>query len=113
MSFRGAKCFLRVALLAVVTGSLIGTSIAQADDSARKIKSRVNPAYPALAKRMSITGTVKVEVVVAANGSVKSTKVIGGHPLLIEPAIDAVKQWKYEPAAAETTSMVVFHFTDK
>lgn len=113
MSFRGATRFLRVVLLAVVAGTLIGTSIAQADEGARKIRTKINPAYPALAKRMNITGTVKVEVVVAANGTVKSTKVIGGHPLLIDPAIDAVKQWKYEPAPAETTSTVVFHFTDK
>jgi TonB family protein len=66
--------------------------------------------YPELAKRMSISGVVKVEVVVAPNGSVKSTKVVGGHPLLVNAAIDAVKKWRFETASEETTGVVEFKF---
>lgn len=76
------------------------------------MKTKVTPAYPQLAKRMNIRGTVKVEVVIAANGLVKTARVIGGHPLLVEPAVDAVRQWKYEPGPAETTTTVEFHFTE-
>jgi TonB family protein len=54
---------------------------------------------------------VKVMVVIASNGSVKSAKPLGGHPLLIESAVEAVKKWKYEPAAEETTTTVQFTFT--
>ena len=113
MSIGRIKKFFTMALLAVVTGSSLGTSAAFADeDSARKIKTKVAPSYPELAKRMNVTGTVKVEVVIAANGMIKSTKVIGGHPLLIEPSVDAVKKWKYEPASADTTTTVEFHYTN-
>jgi outer membrane biosynthesis protein TonB len=49
-------------------------------------------------------------VVVAPNGVVKSAKVIGGHPLLVDPAMDAAKKWRYEPASEETTNVVEFHF---
>jgi TonB family protein len=53
---------------------------------------------------------VKLVVVVNANGSVKSTKVLGGHPLLVSAAEDAVKKWKFEPAAQEDSGVVEFSF---
>jgi TonB family protein len=59
---------------------------------------------------MSITGTVKVLVVVAPNGNLKSTKVVGGHPLLVNAAMDAIKRWKFEPAPEESTGIVEFKF---
>lgn len=59
---------------------------------------------------MSISGVVKVQVVVAPNGMVKTTKVMGGHPLLVNAAVDAVKKWKFENAAEETTGIVEFKF---
>jgi TonB family protein len=52
----------------------------------RKIVSKVAPVFPELAKHMNIGGTVKVEVVVRPNGSVKSTKVVGGNPVLLDSA---------------------------
>lgn len=69
----------------------------------RKIKSRVDPVYPELARRMHISGTVKLQLVVGKDGTVKSTKVIGGPPLLIDATVDAVKRWKFEEAKEETT----------
>jgi hypothetical protein len=48
----------------------------------RKVKSRVAPVYPSLARQMNIAGVVKVQVTVAPNGTVKATKLVGGHPLL-------------------------------
>lgn len=85
------------------------------DDGARKVKSRVAPIYPDLAKRMAVTGKVKIEVVITPDGKVKGTRVIGGHPLLVNPSVDAVKEWKFDPATEETTQIVVFEFkgTDK
>jgi len=76
----------------------------------RKVKSKVPPVYPDLARRMSITGVVKVSVVVAPNGTVKSTKVVGGHPLLVNAAMDAVKKWKFEASPEESTGVVEFRF---
>ena len=101
----------RIASAALITllFGLTLTTPARAEDE-RKVKSKVNPVYPELAKRMNVTGSVKVQVVIAANGTVKSAKVVGGHPLLVDPAIDAVKRWKYEPASGETTEVVEFRF---
>src|SRR5438270_12582170 len=82
----------------------------QADDDGRKVKTRVAPTYPELAKRMNVTGIVKLSVTVLPNGIVKSAKVIGGHPLLVDPAMDAVKKWKYEPANDERNVVVEFKF---
>ena len=80
------------------------------EEMSRKIKTRVQPTYPELARKMSISGVVKIEVVVTASGLVKSTKVLGGHPVLVSAANDAVKRWKFEPAATETTSVVEVKF---
>jgi TonB family protein len=59
---------------------------------------------------MNITGTVKVQVVVAANGTVKDAKVVGGHPVLANAALEAVRKWRFEPTAAESTGVVDFKF---
>lgn len=87
---------------------LLGTAMA-ADSDGRHVKNRVTPVYPDLARRMNIVGTVRIQVVIAANGTVKSTRVLGGHPLLIQSADDAVKKWRYEPGP-EATTVVEFHF---
>jgi TonB family protein len=81
------------------------------EELTRKVKSKVAPTYPDIARRMNITGTVKVVVVVAANGNIKNTKVMGGHPLLVNAAVDALKKWKFEPASDETTGTVEFKFS--
>src|SRR6202158_4408520 len=77
----------------------------------RKTKSKVTPLYPELAKRMNISGVVKVQITVAANGSIKDAKVIGGHPVLANAALDAVKNWRFEAGPEETTGVVEFRFS--
>jgi len=89
----------------------IGVQASAQEDTARKIKSKVAPIYPDLARKMSITGTVRMKVVVAPNGTTKDAKVVGGHPILVNAAMDAIKKWKFEPAAAETTETVEFTFS--
>jgi TonB family protein len=78
--------------------------------SERKVSSRVPPVYPELAKKMHIHGVVKVEATVRPNGSVKSSRVLGGSPVLVEAAQDAVSKWKFEPAQSETTEIVQVGF---
>jgi len=77
---------------------------------ARKVKTRVAPEYPALAQRMHLSGTVKLYVVVSANGSVTNSKAVGGNPVLVDAALDAMKKWKFEPSAEESTGTVEFKF---
>ncbi len=82
----------------------------KSDELTRKPKTKVSPVYPDVARRMSITGTVRLVVVVAPNGAVKSAKPLGGHPVLVNAAMDAMKQWRFEPASAESSGVVEFKF---
>ena len=86
---------------------------AESDDGEeplRKVKVRVPPEYPELARRLRIAGAVKIQVVVSPAGKVRSTKVVGGHPLLIQAALDAVRRWKFEPANEESSLVVEVKF---
>src|SRR5579872_2574255 len=94
----------------VIVGLLAGISSAQSSDTERKIVTQVAPAYPELAKKMHIRGTVKVEAVVRPNGTVKSTRVLGGNPVLVDAALDAVGKWKFETAQNETTEVLQVAF---
>lgn len=78
--------------------------------SERKVASRVAPVFPELAKKMHIHGAVKVEAIVRPNGTVKSTRVLGGNPVLVDAAQEAVGKWKFEPAQSETTEVVQLAF---
>ena len=57
----------------------------------------VPPVYPPLASRARVTGTVILEATLTEDGTVDQIRVISGHPLLIDAAINCVKQWRYEP----------------
>jgi TonB family protein len=83
---------------------------AKPDELSRKAKTKVAPIYPAFARHMNIVGTVRLAVTVAPNGTVKSSKPLGGHPVLVNAAMEAVKQWKFEPAPTESSGVVEFKF---
>jgi len=83
---------------------------AKTDELSRKAKTKVAPIYPAFARHMNIVGTVRLAVTVAPNGTVKSSKPLGGHPVLVNAAMEAVKQWKFEPAPTESSGVVEFKF---
>jgi protein TonB len=57
----------------------------------------IPPVYPQLASRARVSGTVVLEATLTAQGTVEQIRVVSGHPLLIEAAINCVKQWQYEP----------------
>jgi TonB family protein len=105
------KLMLTASALTVFSGAALSAQTGTTDESKRKVKSKVAPAYPELAKRMSVGGKVKIEVVITADGHVRSTRVVGGHPLLVQACQDAVKEWKFVPAPEETTLVVEFSFT--
>ena len=98
-------------VIAAVSLSQLWAQTAPADPgTGRKIAARVAPDFPELARRMHIQGTVRIEAVVRPNGQVKSTRVLGGNPVLVEAASDAVKKWKFEPSPNETTEVVQLSF---
>src|SRR5688572_6266320 len=65
--------------------------------SAPQVVHRVNPDYPAVAQQARVGGDVVLEAVVGPDGRVQSVRVVKSHPLLEQAAVNAVKQWRYEP----------------
>ena len=98
------------ALIALTANLEAAQSSSASATSDRKVASKVAPVYPDLAKKMHLHGIVKVEAVVRPNGAVKTTRVLGGNPVLVDAALDAVGKWKFEPAQAETTEVVQVTF---
>jgi TonB family protein len=83
-------------------------SVAHAED--RQVVRQQIPEYPALLKKLKIGGTVKLNALVAADGTVKKTKISGGNPMLAELASMAVSKWKYAPSAQATNEAVEMTF---
>jgi TonB family protein len=76
----------------------------------RAIKQRVAPVYPELAKRMKVSGMVKVSATIAPDGSVSATKVVSGNHMLSGAAEDAVHKWRFVPADSESIVEVDVNF---
>jgi TonB family protein len=87
----------------------LGVANLHAQES-RKVLANPVPVYPETAKRFRLTGVVKVQIVIAPDGHVKETKIIGGHPLLVNAVEETLKNWKYAPASSETTTQLEFNF---
>jgi protein TonB len=79
-------------------------------DNGRAIVSRVVPNYPELARKMNLEGTVKLQVTVAPNGTVKSAQAVGGSPVLVKAAEDAIYKWRWIPAKQESKELVEIRF---
>jgi len=70
----------------------VGGNVSQAN-----LIKQPKPAYPPLAKAARVQGTVKFEAKISKEGTIEDLKVVSGPPLLIQAALDAVKQWLYKP----------------
>src|SRR5690242_17237389 len=82
---------------------------------AAMLVNRVTPQYPPLARQTRISGTVRLHAIIDKDGTVKELEVLSGHPLLVQSALDAVRQWRYrptllngEPVQVDTTIDVIF-----
>jgi TonB family protein len=76
----------------------------------RQLRVSDPPPYPALARRLNIRGTVRLEAVVRRDGTVKQVRILGGNPVLAEALSSAVMNWKFEAAAQETVENVEYTF---
>jgi len=123
-------CLIKLGLAILIAGSpLVSSRVTSAQDASpaapaaasatpaqppenakRKVKTRVLPENPELAKRMNVTGHVKIEVTISMDGKVTATKVIGGNPVLVSASIDALKKWRFEAAAKQTSEIIEFEF---
>ena len=97
------QCLCTAVLLCAAAASTSG-------QEARKAIAKPTPRYPAVAKQMGLVGTVKVEIFIGPDGKIKSTNVVGGHPVLVDATVSALKEWKYEPAKTETIVTLTFDF---
>ncbi len=102
-----------VAALILLSGLVITSrpSAQTTSDTGRKVVTRVAPQYPAMARSLNIQGSVKAEVLVAPNGTVKSIEIKGGHPLLAQSAQNALREWRWEPGPRETHENVELKFS--
>lgn len=102
-----------VAVLLVSLGVWGAQSVAAQSaetESSRKVVTKIVPAYPPMARSLNLIGTVKLEALVLANGTVKSTQVKGGNPVLAQAAQNAVRGWKWEKAEHDSTELLEFKF---
>jgi TonB family protein len=108
-AFRAQRNAIRLFQAAALALVVVFTIPAHAADE-REVSKRVAPVYPEMAKRMKITGAVKVEATVDAEGTVKEAKAVDGNRMLGPAAEEAVRKWKFAAGAGTSTVQVELHF---
>jgi len=106
-------CLLAVLAAANGGGVSLRAQIAELPETKRKVRMLVKPQYPELAKKLSLSGLVKIEVTIAPDGKVKRTHIVGGHPVLATEAEKAASQSEFEPGPKETTEIIEFKFSSQ
>jgi protein TonB len=89
----------------------VGGNVAEA-----KVINRVQPVYPPLAKQARVSGTVRLNAVISRDGTIQDLQVVSGHPLLVQAALQAVRQWRYSPTLlngepVEVATVIDVNFT--
>lgn len=103
--------FRRAALFFLLLSLVLG-GVVWGQDLKRKVIARAAPSYPELAKRMHLSGKVRLELVITPGGSVKSARLVGGNPVFEKSAIDAAKQWRFETVEKETKAVILLEFAE-
>jgi protein TonB len=81
-----------------------------------RLLSQPKPSYPALAKQARISGLVRLEAIIAKDGTIQQLRVVEGHPLLVQAALSAVQRWRYHPTnlngvPVEVATTIDVHFS--
>jgi TonB family protein len=97
---------IQIATLALLAAMAIPATAAEN----RAVKLRAAPVYPEVAKRMKVTGEVRLEVTVDPEGRVTGVKSLSGNVMLVTAAEDAVRKWRFEPGPATSTVDVILNF---
>jgi TonB family protein len=114
MKFIHARRYLFTFITLAVLGWLFvipSTSESQQATTPRKLLERSAPVYPPLARSMALQGSVKVNALVAPDGTVRTVEIKGGHPVLAQAAANTVRRWRWEPASHETHELVEVKFS--
>jgi TonB family protein len=99
-------------LLFLITASVTAPLCAESAPSARrKPVYTVDPDYPPELKRAYIGGTVRLNLLISASGTVEEVSVLGGNPALADAAVRAVKKWKYAHGPTRSSTRVDFVFS--
>src|SRR5579871_2383727 len=109
-SYRMKRALAIAMLLLLTIAAWAPARAAELQYNGRNISRHVEPVLPDIARKMHLEGTVRLQVLVAAAGKVTAVKALGGHPILITAATNAVKEWLFEPDSQETTVVVSFTF---
>jgi TonB family protein len=104
------RASLATLLLAICTYQICAQSDPSVEEK-RPVKRLVQPLVPELAKKLNLTGTVKIEVTIAPDGTVKRTRIMGGHPVLASEAERAAAKSTFQPGPRETTEVIEFKFS--
>jgi TonB family protein len=88
-------------------------AIADSNGGERQLVTRVEPQYPKDLQERAIGGTVRLKVIIAANGGVEHVELLGGNPILGESALRAVQKWKYAATNSKTTMEISVPFDPK
>ncbi len=96
-----------------IAAAILAPRVRAEDPGARKLITRVAPKYPEYLRTHEIGGTVRLSVVVTPAGNVKSVTPIGGNPILVDAATEAVKQWKYASGESTETFEVKLDFVPR
>ena len=99
-----------VRLIQVTALALMAALALPAMAEQRAVKTRVSPVYPEIAKRMRISGEVRIEATVDPAGKVTAVKTVSGNRMLSIAAEEAVRKWKFEPGSATSTTEVSVNF---
>jgi TonB family protein len=97
-------------MLLLAAGFILSSAGAQEATGKRILLNHEPPAYPTLARNMALDGVVTADVLVPPQGTVKSVNVVGGHPILVQAAVNALAHWTWEPAMHETHERVQVKF---
>jgi TonB family protein len=95
--------------LAAALTFLLPAAVPQEAQAPRLLK-KVIPAYPEILKKMNVSGTVKVQVTIAPDGTVKDVEVKGGNAIFIDSVAAAVRSWKFVPSDHQRSAVVTVNF---
>lgn len=105
---------IRLSVATILLAACAGITHAQSEpqvEEKRALKRLMQPLFPELARKLNLTGTAKIEVTIAPDGTVKRTRIVGGHPLLASAAESAAQKSMFQPGPRETTEVIEFKFS--
>jgi TonB family protein len=110
-AMNSSKLFLHAAAALCLAAALafLPSAVVPQEAQPRLLK-KVIPAYPEILKKMNVSGTVKVQVTIAADGSVKDVEVRGGNAIFIDSVSAAVRNWKFVPGESKRTAEITVNF---